>query len=103
MNRCSRISLLVHGTFNHWITTLNDVALRWCMLGALDNAMKGPFSKELMIRDEEMNPPCDPGFEGAVEEEKVSLPNSFVKLICLEKKINSLLKWESRKGRGKKR
>ncbi|KAL6335611.1 hypothetical protein AAG906_030745 [Vitis piasezkii] len=72
--------------------------------------LKGHSSKELVVRDEEMNPPCDLGFECAVEgEEIVRLPSNIVKFSSglgmavagFKKEINSLLKkLESRKGRG---
>ena len=75
-------------------------------------AVKGHSSKELVVRDEEMNPPCDLGFECAVEgEEIVRLPSNIVKFSSglgmavagFKKEINSLLKkLESRKGRGVK-
>ena len=66
--------------------------------------------KELVVRDEERNPPCDLGFECAAEvEEVVSLPSSFVKfssglgvpIVGFEKEISSLLKkLQSRKESG---
>ena len=74
--------------------------------------VKGHSSKELVVRDEEMNPPCDLGFECAVEgEEIVRLPSNIVKFSSglgmavagFKKEINSLLrKLELRKGRGVK-
>ena len=82
------------------------------LLELLGNAMKSPFGKELVVRDEEMVPPCDMGFERVAEgEEVVSLPSSFVKfsnslgmpVAGLEKETNLLLKnLDSRKGRGVK-
>ena len=86
------------------------------LLELLGNAMKSPFGKDLVVRDEEMVPPCDLGFESAVgggggEEEVVSLPSSFVKfsnglgmsVVALEKEISLLLKkLDLRKGRGVK-
>ena len=70
----------------------------------------------LLVRDEEMVPPCDLGCESAVEgEEVVSLPSSLGKSVfffsrslgmpvtSLEKEISLLLKkLDLRKGRGVK-